>query len=105
MAENYDYHFMVLAPGLEGAWFFQAARQFWQVFQPIVTEHVELIEVLPAEARIAVTVLTRSEHAPSMRDAVQAAHAGVALDLVVSDDLPLLESILNRRAESGIAFG
>ena len=41
MADGYDYHFMILAPGLQSAWFFQAAKQFWQRFQPIVTDDWE----------------------------------------------------------------
>jgi hypothetical protein len=105
MAEGYDYHFMVLAPGLQSAWFFQAARRFWQVFQPIVIDKVDLLTFLPPEATVAVTLLARSDTATYARDQITAVRPGAKLDMVMIDDLPLMESILNARADSGLPFG
>lgn len=105
MAEGYDYHFMVLAPGLQSAWFFQAARRFWQRFQPIVTDQVELIGYVPPNETVAVTLLARPDTARYVQQQIEAQRPGVTLDLVVVDDLPLMESILNARAESGLPFG
>jgi hypothetical protein len=105
MAEGYDYHFMVLAPGLQSAWFFQAARRFWQVFQPIVTDKVDLLTFLPLEATVAVTLLARSDTAGYAKDTIVAVRPDARLDMVMIDDLPLMESILNARADSGLPFG
>jgi hypothetical protein len=105
MADGYDYHFMVLAPGLQSAWFFQAARRFWQVFQPIVTDQVELLSYLPDDAKIAITLLARPDTASYMKQQLQAQRPDALLDMVVVDDLPLMESILDARAESGLPFG
>ncbi len=105
MAEGYDYHFMVLAPGLQSAWFFQAARRFWQRFQPIVTDQVELIGYVPPDETVAVTLLARPDTARYVQRQIEAQRPGVTLDMVVVDDLPLMESILNARAESGLPFG
>jgi hypothetical protein len=105
MAQGYDYHFMVLAPGLQSAWFFQAARRFWQVFQPIVTDQVELLSYLPDEAKIAVTLLARPDTASYMKEQIEIQRPEAFLDMVVVDDLPLMESILDARADSGLPFG
>jgi len=105
MAQGYDYHFMVLAPGLQSAWFFQAARRFWQVFQPIVTDQVELLSYLPDEAKIAVTLLARPDTASYMKEQIETQRPEAFLDMVVVDDLPLMESILDARADSGLPFG
>lgn len=105
MADGYDYHFMVLSPGLQSAWFFQAARQFWQHFQPVVTDQVELLAYLPDDASVAVTLLARPDTANYMKQQIEAQHADIKLDMIVVDDLPLMESILNARAESGLPFG
>lgn len=105
MAEDYDYHFMVLAPGLQSAWFFQAARQFWQRFQPIVTDDLELLTYVPTNAKVAVTILARSDTAEYARQQVEGKRNGLFIDMIVQDDLPGMESILNERAESGVPFG
>ncbi len=105
MAEGYDYHFMVLAPGLQSAWFFQAARQFWQRFQPIVTDKPELLAYLPREATVAVTLLARPDTSAYVQQQVLARRSDAHVDMIVVDDLPLMESILNERAASGLPFG
>ncbi len=105
MAQGYDYHFMVLAPGLQSAWFFQAARRFWQHFQPIVTDQVELLSYIPPDASVAVTLLARPDTANYMREQIEEQRPGIHLDMIVVDDLPLMESILNARADSGLPFG
>jgi hypothetical protein len=105
LAEGYDYHFMILAPGLQSAWFFQAARRFWQRYQPVVTDQVELLALLPSDASIAVTLLARPDTASYAEQQILAQRPDCLLDVVVVDDLPLMESILNARAESGLPFG
>ncbi len=105
MAEGYDYHFMILAPGLQSAWFFQAARRFWQRYQPIVTDQVDLLSYLPAGATVGVTLLARPDTASYAQNQILAQRPDCHLDAIVVDDLPLMESILNARAESGLPFG
>lgn len=105
MAEGYDYHFMILAPGLQSAWFFQAARQFWQRFQPIVTDNGELLSYLPPDATVAVTLLARPDTVNYLREQIEMQRSNIRLDIVVADELPLMEAILNTRAEVGLPFG
>jgi hypothetical protein len=105
MVEGYDYHFMVLAPGLQSAWFFQAARQYWQRYQPTVTDDLALLGYLPAEARIAVTVLARSDTADYIQGELQNARSDLRVDMIVSDDLPSMEATLNSRAQNDLPLG
>lgn len=105
MTEGYDYHFMVLAPGLQSAWFFQAARRFWQHFQPVVTDDAGLLAYLPANTRVAVTVLARRDTAEYVKGQIETHRPDAFIDLIALDDLPLMESILNQRADSGLPFG
>jgi hypothetical protein len=105
MAETYDYHFLLLAPGLQSAWFFQAARQYWQRFQPIVTDNAELLSFIPPDKQVVVTVLARSDTAQFVRDQVQMQRSNARLDVIIADELPLMESILDGRASAGLPFG
>ena len=105
MAEGYDFHFLILAPGLQSAWFFQAARHYWQRFQPIVTDDWSLISYIPQEYDVAVTLLARPDTGPYARHEIEAQRAKLRLDLVVVNDLTVMEAILNARAESGLPFG
>ena len=105
MADGYDYHFMILAPGLQSAWFFQAAKQFWQRFQPIVTDDWELLSYIPEDAPVAVTLLARPDTSAFAQGQVEAQRPNAFLDMIVVDDLPMMEAILNQRAESGQPFG
>lgn len=105
MGEGYDYHVMVLAPGMESAWFFQAAHRFWQAFHPIVTEDIGLLGLLPSEAAIAVTMISHTDAALSLKAQIEATRPDALLNMIVMDDLPLMESVLNARADSDAPFG
>ena len=105
MAEGYDFHFLILAPGLQSAWFFQAARQYWQRFQPVVTDNWNLLAYISPDVPVAVTVLARSDTAGFVQEQVQIQRSNAHLDMIVADELPLMEAILNSRAEAGLPFG
>lgn len=105
MTEGYDYHFLVLAPDLQSAWFFQAGRQFWQRFQPIVTDNWKLLSYVPPDKSIAVTILSRPDTATEMQSHIEQQHGNMRIDLIITNDLPLMESVLNNRAKTGSPFG
>ncbi|MGF1507091.1 MAG: hypothetical protein GYB64_03885 [Chloroflexi bacterium] len=102
---DYDYHFMVLAPGLQSAWFFQAARQYWQRFQPIVTDDLDLLGYTPQGSTVAVSVLARPDTADFVKREILQARGDAFVDMIVTNDLPSMEATLNRRAELGERFG
>jgi hypothetical protein len=105
MPETFDYHFLVLAPGLTGPWFTQATRQFWLRFQPIVTDDWELISRTPADSQVAVTILARPNSADSFQEEIAALGDRINFDVVVSGDLTTMEATLDERARLGLPFG
>jgi hypothetical protein len=100
-----DFHFMVLAPGLQSAWFFTAARRYWQRFRPIVLDDMDLIAVVPPDMAIAITTLARSDTAGYLRERVQRDFPYARHDELVQDDIDGMQAILDARAESGQRFG
>jgi hypothetical protein len=105
MPELFDYHFLILAPGLPGPWITQAARQYWLRFQPIVTDDWELISRTPNDSRVAVTILTRPDSADAFEAEKVSQRAGMVFDIVVAGDLTTMEATLNERARVGSPFG
>ena len=105
MAEDYNYHFLIISPGMQSAWFFQAARRFWQRFQPIVSDNWEILSYIPEELSVAVTVLARPDAAGFVQQQIESQRANLKVDMVVVGDLAMMESILNARANEGLPFG
>ncbi len=106
MTKTQAYRFLLLESDLSGAWFFQAARQFWLRFRPIVTVDPALLSIVPEEADLTVIVIARSASAADLLTQVRALTGHRArIDLVQADDLPLAEVILNTRAISGQMLG
>jgi hypothetical protein len=99
-----DYHFMILAPGLQSAWFFQAARRYWQRFQPILTDNWDLLRYIPSSKSVAVTVLARPDTAVYVRKQVKKQREDIQYDPVVTEDLESMETILNQRTDSSLRF-
>lgn len=104
-AQEPEFHFMVLAPGLQAAWFFTAARRYWQRFRPIVLEDMDLIGVIPADRSIAITTLARTDTAPFLRERVQQDFPHALHDELVRDSLDEMRALLDSRAEAGLRFG
>ena len=70
MPQDYDYHVLLVSPDLPGAWFVQAARQYWLTFKPIVTIDVQMLELIPQAASLAVTVIAPPTGVEDLRAAV-----------------------------------
>lgn len=99
-----DFHFLLIAPNLEAAWLFDAARAYWDAFQPTVIQDGTLIRLVPADKTIAVSILTRRD--TFQRMAVEAsARPDVLLDALVYDTLNEAMTTLNQRAASNQPFG
>lgn len=105
MPAAYDYHVLILAPGLGAAWFMQAAQEYWLRFQPLATADPQFLKYLPPTASVAVTLLVPPETADKVREEISACHSNVDLDVIIADDLPTVEATLNARAAAGRPFG
>jgi hypothetical protein len=105
MSAQYDYHFLILGPGLSAAWFTQAARQYWLRLQPIVCSRWEMLSNVPAEASVAVTLLARPDAVSLISRQIAAIRPDLHLDVIAADDLPSVEALLNERADKQQPFG
>lgn len=105
MPAAYDYHVLILAPGLSAAWFMQAAQEYWLRFQPLVTDDPQFLKYLPAGASVAVTLLAQPEVVERAQKEIVTCRNDVKLDTVTADDLPTMEATLNARAKAGRPFG
>jgi len=105
MPDEVDYHLLILAPGVEGVWLFQAARAYWLRFAPLVTDQVTLAAAAPAGTSLAVTVLTRPDTLDRDWLDLLTSVPGLRLDVVEAADLPSIEQILNQRVSTGLRFG
>lgn len=100
------HHIVVLAPGLETRWFFETARAYWNTFRPIVTSSWNLIDFIPYEQSLAVTVISPPDMVDSLRQSIQERYPNVLFDLIIVDDeFSIVADILNARVWSSRRFG
>jgi len=100
-----DYHWLILAPGLQADWFFQAAKRYWQAFRPTVLTDWNTIQLLPGTKSLAVTVLARSDTVDYMNQVIRDAWPNVYYDPLVYDNLNQMKAELDRRATEQRRFG
>ena len=100
-----DLHWLVLAPGLQADWFFQAARRYWQTFRPVVLTDWNLIEQVPHYRSLAITVLTRTDTISYMNEQIRDAWPNVFYDPITFDNLDEMMFELDRRATEQNRFG
>jgi len=100
-----DYHWLVLAPGLQADWFFQAARNYWQTFRPTVLTDWRMIRNVPASKSMAVTVLARSDTIAYLNKRIRDTWPNLYYDAIVYDNLSQMQAELDRRADVLKRFG
>ncbi len=100
-----DYHFLVLAPGLQDEWFFEAAANYWQTFRPMIVTNLDLIQYIPTDRSLAVTVLARSDTIDYMNAQIRDAWPNIWYDPVIADTLEGMTQVLNWRADALSPFG
>ncbi len=107
MAQNTlpNYHFLLVAPNLGPEWLFDAARAYWDRFQPTVISDLTLIPFIPPALTLAVTVLARHDRAPQygVELAQQAPHA--LFDPIVYDLIEDARTAFDLRAQLNQPFG
>jgi len=100
-----DYHWLLLAPGLQVDWFFRAAREYWQSFRPTVLTDWSLIERIPNNKSLAITVLARSDTINFVEEEIQQRWPNVLFDAVVYDSLDEMQQELEERAREQRRYG
>lgn len=100
-----ELHWVILAPGLQADWFFQAARRYWQTFRPTVLTDWSLIQYVPFGKSLGVTVLARKDTAEYMRSAIEEQWPNVYYDPVIFDSLAEMQQELDDRATYQKRYG
>ncbi|NDJ33782.1 MAG: hypothetical protein GYB64_03895 [Chloroflexi bacterium] len=100
-----DYHWLLLAPGLQADWFFHAARRYWQIFRPTVITKWELQPEIPNQRTLAITVLARRDTIDYMDAELRDKWPNVFYDAVVFNTLADMQEELDRRARDRRRFG
>ncbi|MCB9454004.1 MAG: hypothetical protein H6672_21430 [Anaerolineaceae bacterium] len=100
------FHMVILAPGIEPAWFFETAQAYWNVFRPLVTTRWDFIEFIPYDHSLGATVIAPPEMAATMTEAIQIKYPNVLFDLlIVNSDRQGVADALNARVWSNRRFG
>lgn len=100
-----DYHFVLLAPGLNADWFFQAAEAYWARFRPTVMDTDALIALLPYHKSLAVTVIAPPDQVARMNEQIRERWPTIWYDLVIAETAQGLAEVLNGRVAVGRRFG
>jgi hypothetical protein len=100
-----DYHFIILAPGVDPEVFFQAAEVYWLRFQPVLLDSPELISLVPYDKSLAVTVIAPPAQVDAMNEQIRDQWPTIWYDLIVVDTPTALIDVFNQRVSSGRRFG
>jgi hypothetical protein len=100
-----EFHFMMLAPGIDQEWFFEIARVYWDRFKPTLMTVYEFINFLPKSSSLAVTVITTPEMVDLMNRQIAVRWPNVYMDMIVASTPREVEDLLNSRVAVGRRFG
>jgi len=100
-----EFHFMVLAPGIDKEWFFDIARVYWDRFKPTLMTVYDFINFLPKSSSLAVTVITTPDMVDLMNKQIAVRWPNIYMDLIVANTPNEVEDLLNSRVAAGRRFG
>lgn len=100
-----DYHFLLIASGLGAEWLFDAAREYWSRYRPIVVTDLELVRLIPKGYSIIVTLVARRDTASQWGVWLAQNVSDALLDGVVYDVFEQTRDALNQRAQTDQPFG
>ena len=100
------FHVVILAPGLDTAWFFDAAQSYWNTFRPAVTSGWNFIEFIPYDRSLAATVIAPRDMVVPMTQFIRDTYPNVLFDLIIAEgDLSQVANLLNTRVFNNRRFG
>lgn len=99
-----DFHMIILGPGVDTDWFFDTAQPYWELFRPIVTTHIDLIDFFQSDKSLAATVIAPPQYVDIMTERIKDRYPNVWFDLIVADSRQDVGDILNERVERNQRF-
>lgn len=100
-----NYHFLLVTSNLGAEWLFDAARLYWERFQPTVISDFDILRVIPAERTISVTAITRRDRVAQLGVELAQTAPTALFDPVVFDFFEDTKLELDRRAQTNQPFG
>ncbi len=100
-----DFHFLLVAPNLGAEWLFDAARAYWDRFRPTIISDTRLIELIPPNRLVTVTVVARRDLINELGVQVGQASPLAAFDPVVYETVEETRAALNARVDRNQPFG
>jgi hypothetical protein len=100
-----DYHFLFIASGLGSEWLFDAARTYFDRFRPTVVTDFSLIQLIPPDYSIAVTLIARRDAVASLSVQLAQLRPDALADPIVFDTAAEAKVYLDERAALSQPFG
>ena len=100
-----DYHFLLIAPNLGAEWYFEAARAYWERFRPIVISDLSLINIVPDNVSVSVTIVARRDLVAQLGVELSQLNPDALFDPVVYDFIEDAQIALEQRAQTNQPFG
>ncbi len=100
-----DFHFVVLAPGLDSSWFFETARTYWDRFRPIVTTDLSLVDHIPFSQSAAITIISPPDLIETLRQAASLPYPNAYLDIIEATTREAVATIFANRVAVDRRFG
>lgn len=100
-----DHHFLFIAPNLGAAWIFQAARTYWERYQPTIISDGALLELVPPDETVIVSLLTQRDAFRVSAVAIAQAREDAFLDALVYESPQEAALALDNRVALNQPFG
>ncbi|MBN1122606.1 MAG: hypothetical protein JXJ17_16130 [Anaerolineae bacterium] len=98
-------YWLLIAPGFNQEWFFDAGVRYWQKFRPVVLPDWEMADQLAAGQTIAVTVLANSDTVEQVEAHLQQIDGIVKIDSITVDTPEDLRAELEWRVNTDKQMG
>ncbi len=98
-------YWLLIAPGFNQEWFFDAGVRYWQKFRPVVLPDWEMADQLAAGQTVAVTVLANSDTVDQVEARLKEIDGIVKIDSVAVDTLEDLRAELEWRVNTDRQMG
>jgi hypothetical protein len=103
--EEISQYWLLIAPGFNQEWFFDAGVRYWQKFRPVVLPNWEMAGQLAAGQTVAVTVLANSDTVDQVEAHLKEIDGIAQIDIVAVDTLEDLRAELEWRANTDKQMG
>jgi hypothetical protein len=100
-----DHHWLLISHEVDADRLFRGAVRYFSQFTPTVVRDDSLLDFIPQEASVAITVIAPTIRLAEIMVHLQNRRPGAQIDAIASDSLDDLRKLLDHRAATGKRFG